>query len=52
MNALVRTPDSVAAGRWPIRTIALLVALTIAPASVAKRIQGPVIGAGAPIAIQ
>ena len=50
MDALSRMPRSVAALRLPIRAIALLGALSIAPASAAERIQGQVLGAGAPIA--
>ena len=50
MEALSRLPRSVAALRLPIRAIALLGALSIAPASAAERIQGQVLGAGAPIA--
>ena len=50
MDAISRMSRSVAALRSPMRAIALLGALSITPASAAERIQGQVLGAGAPIA--
>lgn len=52
MKPLIRTPGSVAVGRWPVSAIALLGVLAIAPASGAERVQGQAAGADAPIEIE